>query len=126
MSGSSGMAPGCYLLKHLERHLHTPERRAHLYALYELLHLREHLARDRYTLGKRGFLAFFLRLPHALQHFIGHRHARHLVREKLGVPERDERPDAGDDRRLELLDALQKRFELARVEHRLRDGELRS
>src|SRR5213594_3999252 len=126
MSGSSGMTPGCYLLEDLERHLDASERRAHLYSLDELFHLREHLAGDRHTLGKRGFLSFFLRLPHALQYFGGHRHARHLVRQKLGVAERDEGPDAGDDRRLELLDALQKRFELARVEHRLRNRELRS
>src|SRR6266581_1067967 len=93
MSGSSGMAPGWYLLKYLQRHLDTSERRAHLDSLHQLLHLREHLARDRHTLGKRGFLSSFLRLPHALQHFVGHRHARHLVRQKLGVAERDERSE---------------------------------
>src|SRR2546430_2490315 len=35
------------LLEHLQRHLHPPERRAHLYPLHGALHLPEHLARDR-------------------------------------------------------------------------------
>src|SRR2546427_1900612 len=123
MTGSSGMALGCYLLKYLERHLHPPKRRAHLHSLNHLLHACEHLARDRDALGERRFLSFLLRLPHALQDLLRDRHARDFVREELRVAQADERPNPGDDGSLELLDLLEKRFELARVEDRLGDRE---
>src|SRR3989475_3138285 len=122
MSGSSGIA-GCYLLKDLERYLHPPQRRAHLHSLNHLLHAREHLARDRDALGERRFFAFLLRLPHALQDFVGDRHAGDFVREELGVAQTDQRPDPRDDGRLELLHLFEKRFELPRVEDRLSDRE---
>src|SRR6266576_2230275 len=124
MSGSSGIA-GRYLLKDLERYLDPAKRRAHLYTLHHLLDAREHVTRDRDALGERRFLSLVLRLAHPRQYFFGHRNAGDFVCEKLGVAQRDERPDARHNGRLELLDFLQEGFELARVEHRLRDRKLR-
>src|SRR5437899_3436882 len=124
MSGSSGIA-GCYLLKDLERYLDPAKRGAHLYTLHHALDACEHLPRDRDALGERRFLSLVLRLPHPRQYFVGHRNAGDFVCEKLGVAQRDERPDARHNGRLELLDFLQEGFELARVEHRLRDRKLR-
>src|SRR2546428_5715274 len=69
--------------EHLQRHLHPPERRAHLDPLHRALHLLEHLARDRDALGERRLFSLLLRLPHPGEHRLRHRHPGHLVREKL-------------------------------------------
>src|SRR5438128_2371318 len=53
------------LPEHLQRHLHPPERCAHLDALHRPLHLLEHLARDRDALGERRLFALVLRLLHS-------------------------------------------------------------
>src|SRR5712671_195753 len=46
--------------------------------------------------------------------------------EKLGVTERDQRPDACDDRNPAMFDAAEKFLKLTRVEHRLSDRVLRA
>ena len=48
-----------------------------------------------------------------------HGHAQ-LVHHEFGVAETGQRPDAADHRDLHVFDALQKLFQQAQVEHRLR------
>jgi len=51
---------------------------------------------------------------------------RAIVLHELGVAQAGQRPDAGDDRNAELLDALKKVLQQAQVEDRLGDGVLRA
>src|SRR5690348_10772731 len=112
------------LPKHLQGDLHPSEWRAHLHPLHGAFHLLEHLARDRDALGERRLLPLVLRAAHPSEHCIGDRHARDLVREKLRVTQREQRPDPRHDRNLELPGALQEPLELLGIEHGLRHGEL--
>src|SRR6185312_13884466 len=85
-------------VEHVEGQLHLAERRGHLHTLHGLAHLGEHLARERNAFGQPMLLRLLARAPHPLDDGVRHHDTRHLVREELGVPRRDEGPDAGDHR----------------------------
>src|SRR5207244_10977966 len=114
------------LPEHLQRHLHSSEWGAHLHPLHAALHLLEHLAGDLHPFGERGFFPLLLRPAHALQHLGRHHDTGDLVGEELGVAQADERPDPRHDRNAVGFHPLQEALQLAHVEHRLGDGELRA
>src|SRR5690349_8433634 len=126
MDTNLGCAEASPLAEHLQRHLYAPERGAHLHPLDAALDLLEHLAGDFHALRERRFFPFVLRAAHAVEHFGRHHDAGHLVGEELRVAQADERPDARHDRDAIGLHALQEALELAHVEHRLCDCELRA
>src|SRR5205085_8660262 len=63
---------------------------------------------------------------HALHNRRRDAHARHFVVQEFRIAERDERPDARDNRDAHMLYALQKVAQLFSVEDGLRDGVLRT
>ncbi len=64
-------------------------------------------------------------LCHAQHDLFGHGDAQ-VVLHELGIAQAGQRPDAGDHRNAELLDALEKALEQAQVEDGLSDGVFRA
>src|SRR5690606_30227593 len=82
-------------------------------------HRRNGLTSDRHPLSQSGLAPLLVGTPHPQQYFRWHAHSWYLVGQELGVPERDQRPDADDHRHAERLQAIESRLELPDIEYRL-------
>src|SRR5205085_4894876 len=107
----------------LDSHLVPAERRTQLYALHHGADVAGHLLRDANTF-RAGFFSR-VRLAHSFHELLGNRNAK-LVHHKFSVAIAGKRPDAGDDRKLVLLDLLQEQFDEIQIEHRLRHDVFRA
>src|SRR5678815_2649059 len=69
--------------------------------------------RDSLSSGRLGAVS----TSHALEHLIGHAHARHFIGHELSIDEALEWPDASQQRYAARFDALVETFERCSVEH---------
>src|SRR5512146_2501208 len=99
------------------------KRRAQLHALYQVAHMREHLASDGNALRARCIRSAHVR--HASKDRIWNRDAQ-LIFHELGIAQARQRPYPRKHRDTAMLDPLQEVFQQLNVEDRLRYRVLRS
>src|SRR5438270_3453568 len=124
--GGSYLRCGESVAKDIECELDFAKWRGYLHALDVWTHALEHLPRDGDSFGDSVLLRLRARDAHPVDDPGGHDNTGYLVGEELGVAQRDERPNPGDDRNAHMLDGAEKFLQLRDIEHRLRDGVLRA